>query len=265
VEVNSKKGIIQGLQREDFVVFDNGRPQKILGFQSESPALDIILLLDVSGSMAKSFPRLRALALDALQQLRKDDRVGIIAFAKYRLLVLPPTEDHVLASAELKLLDVSNSSTELNENVIESARYLSEVARPRAQTAVLIFSDSIGFNTINKSRALDLLGERDVLLHLIQFYSGVYFAGDLPSLVSASGGQRTWSNSSSADLQKLFRRMRERYQISYAPPPSPPGSRHKIEIRFAKSPTVLEAKSRGAAWRLHHRSGYTVSARHQLR
>ncbi len=42
---------ITGLSRDDFVVFEDGRPQPILHFGNESDPLDLLLLIDKSGSM----------------------------------------------------------------------------------------------------------------------------------------------------------------------------------------------------------------------
>jgi VWFA-related protein len=261
VGVSTKDRAVSGLQRQDFVVLDNGRTQEILSFQPESAVLDVILLVDVSTSIGASFDRLRSLALASIKDLRPEDRVGIIAFAQHRLLVLPPTFDHVLASAEMKMLRATVPFTELNRNVVETARYLSEVARPRSQAVVLIFSDNIGSSSLKLDKALEEMGESDVLLNLVRFHPRSLVGRNLDELAAATGGYVMWASEKASPMAELLQRIRGRYQLTYAPRRAEPGTRHRIEVRLAKTPRTLAAKSKGEVWRLHHRSGYTVSAR----
>ncbi len=53
-EVAGKSGVIDGLQKEDFVILDNGQPQTLRYFSQEEEPLDIILLFDISASMGPS-------------------------------------------------------------------------------------------------------------------------------------------------------------------------------------------------------------------
>src|SRR5205823_7737358 len=46
--------IVSDLTRDDFEVLDENQPQKIVYFGRESEPLDLLLLLDVSGSMRRS-------------------------------------------------------------------------------------------------------------------------------------------------------------------------------------------------------------------
>src|ERR1039458_644660 len=73
------KGIDQ-LEKEDFLVKDNGVEQPILYCSQEDQAMDILLLFDSSGSMAPAIRRVAASAHTALQELHQDDRVAVAKF-----------------------------------------------------------------------------------------------------------------------------------------------------------------------------------------
>src|ERR1035438_10327501 len=73
------KGIDQ-LEKEDFLVKDNGVEQPILYCSQEDQAMDILLLFDSSGSMAPAIRRVAASAHTALMELHQGDRVAVANF-----------------------------------------------------------------------------------------------------------------------------------------------------------------------------------------
>src|ERR1035441_1869955 len=73
------KGIDQ-LEKEDFLVKDNGVEQPILYCSQEDQAMDMLLLFDSSGSMAPAIRRVAASAHTALMELHQGDRVAVANF-----------------------------------------------------------------------------------------------------------------------------------------------------------------------------------------
>src|ERR1017187_6699397 len=71
---------IDHLEKEDFMVRDNGAEQPILYCSQEDQAMDILLLFDSSLSMAPAIRRVAASAHTALQELRQGDRVAVANF-----------------------------------------------------------------------------------------------------------------------------------------------------------------------------------------
>ena len=61
--------IVAGLKASDFQILDEGQPQKIAYFGRESEPLDLVLLLDVSGSMYRHLEQLADAARASLKQL----------------------------------------------------------------------------------------------------------------------------------------------------------------------------------------------------
>ena len=52
--VTDRGRFVRGLQRGDFEVLEDGVPQQLMAFASEDSPLDIVLAIDVSGSMEKT-------------------------------------------------------------------------------------------------------------------------------------------------------------------------------------------------------------------
>src|SRR5690348_2495328 len=85
--------VVSGLTAADFRVYDDGRTQKIAYFGQESEPLDLVLLLDVSGSMHRHLELLGQTARAALRQLYPSDRVGVMLFARRAAVREPLTQD----------------------------------------------------------------------------------------------------------------------------------------------------------------------------
>ena len=70
--------LVTTLTRDDFTVRDEGKPQPITVFDNTPQPIRLIVMLDVSGSMAGNLPLLRGAAEQLFVRLRPDDvaRVG---------------------------------------------------------------------------------------------------------------------------------------------------------------------------------------------
>src|SRR5437773_5247812 len=80
---------ITGLRISDFILREDGRPQPIRNFASENLPVDVLFLLDVSGSMRPHVQRIAEAAHQALRALGEDDRVAIMVFDRQTRLRLP--------------------------------------------------------------------------------------------------------------------------------------------------------------------------------
>jgi Ca-activated chloride channel family protein len=79
--VQNKDGrLVTNLTRDDFEIFDNGQPQAVTVFENEPQKITMVLLFDMSGSMVKDLPRLRAASAAFVGALWPDDRVRIGTF-----------------------------------------------------------------------------------------------------------------------------------------------------------------------------------------
>jgi VWFA-related protein len=71
---------VTGLPREAFRVSEAGKPQRVTHFAAHDSPLDLLLAIDVSGSMADSLPDLKEAVTSFLRAVRPIDRVTIVAF-----------------------------------------------------------------------------------------------------------------------------------------------------------------------------------------
>jgi Ca-activated chloride channel family protein len=74
--------LVPDLTRDDFEVFDSGKPVAITVFSNEIQPITVVVLLDMSGSMANRLLRVREGALHFIRALRPEDRARIGTFGE---------------------------------------------------------------------------------------------------------------------------------------------------------------------------------------
>ncbi len=72
---------VPGLGAEDFLIYDNGVRQEVLSFNRRRVPVNIVLLLDASGSVFSQMRFIRIAAKSFVNGLLKDDRVCVMQFA----------------------------------------------------------------------------------------------------------------------------------------------------------------------------------------
>ena len=72
--------LVTNLMQDAFEVRDEGKPQPITLFDNTPRAIRLIVMLDVSGSMAGNLPLLRAASEQLFRRLRPDDRARVGSF-----------------------------------------------------------------------------------------------------------------------------------------------------------------------------------------
>ena len=77
---DSKGNAVLNLSRGDFVVYEDGVRQEIVGFEPAQAPFSLVLLLDVSGSTLSFRQTLKQAALRFIDALSPEDRVAVIAF-----------------------------------------------------------------------------------------------------------------------------------------------------------------------------------------
>jgi len=71
---------VMGLPQQTFRVFEDGRPQTITHFASENVGLDLVLAVDISGSMRDSMPTMKTAVKEFLTAVSSRDRVTLLGF-----------------------------------------------------------------------------------------------------------------------------------------------------------------------------------------
>ena len=162
---------ITGLQANDFVLRVNGKPLPIHNFASEDMPIDILLLLDVSGSMEPHVQRIASAAQQALNVLAEKDRVAIMVFDTYTRVKLPFRTSHDDVTRELNHLLRSESfhgGTRITRALLDAANYMQREARPEARRAIVILTDDETQDQEDELRVETALTHANTVLSFLQ-------------------------------------------------------------------------------------------------
>jgi len=111
--VNKKGRLITDLSREDFTVIEDNIHQKIVYFaRGEDAPLDLVLLVDASGSMevTEKATNARNAAIQLIHGLGPEDRVSVYAFDRDVYQLTDFTQDKAAAIAALTRLEPFGST-----------------------------------------------------------------------------------------------------------------------------------------------------------
>ena len=135
---------VMDLLREDFVLRDEGKVQPILNFASEQMPIDILFLLDVSGSMRPHVERIAQASRQALYVLGQDDRIGIMVFDRQTRVRMQfrNVGDTIYREFDNVLNRESfNGGTDITRGMMDAADYVRKNARRDARHAIVILTD----------------------------------------------------------------------------------------------------------------------------
>jgi Ca-activated chloride channel family protein len=128
---------VRGLTREQFRVTEDGRPQQILHFAAEEAPLEIVVAMDVSGSMGIAIDDLKVAVRQFLAKLKPADQVTLVAFNQ-EMFVL--TQRETSPAARERAVDRLGAwgGTALYDVIIRSLELLS---RQPGRRSLVVFSD----------------------------------------------------------------------------------------------------------------------------
>jgi VWFA-related protein len=133
-----------GLEAKDFEVYENGVRQEISVFGRERFPLSIVLLFDLSPSVRGVLRRLADSAQIALQHLRPEDEVAVMAYSASAQLVdgfttnRPSTVNAIGRAAAMK----SGEAAFFNEAVFQATRQLDQSRTPDSRRVILWLTDN---------------------------------------------------------------------------------------------------------------------------
>jgi VWFA-related protein len=142
--VDRNNRAITGLRADDFILKEEGQPREIRNFAREDMPVDILLLLDVSGSMRPHIERVASASRQALTVLGPEDRVGIMVFDRGTRLRLPFRSNRTEVERGLSIVlqeETFDGGTDITNGLHEAARYVSREGRRDARRAIVILTD----------------------------------------------------------------------------------------------------------------------------
>ncbi len=248
--VDANNRLVTDLARDDFEVFDNGRPQEITIFDNEVRPFTAVVMLDTSISMTDRMKDLYAGAEQFLLRLMPHDKAAVGAFNDKIEFASGFSSDRNSLVASLKHLDFGNQ-TRLYDAVYAS---LDELEKIEGRKVVLLFTDGADFGSRQGSgKALERAREREVMIYGIgletEFFNGQMVVRSKPDSILNRFANETGGGyfdlKKDADLNASFTRiaqeLRSQYLLGFSLS-ALDGKVHKLEVRVKRP--GLKSRSR---------------------
>lgn len=258
---------VTGLRAEDFIVREEGVPRPVESFAHDAAPLQVLLLLDVSGSMGRMLRAAAETGRQALAQLAPQDEVAVFFFARRARLQQELTREKDLAARALREAAVESglgAGTSLNDALLEAAAYLEKLPPFPGRRALIVLTDNGGVHyQLPDETVIRALSRVNAVANAIvpegvrppQPPDGAVNPDFTPAniflIADSTGGEVIRSNDAGRRLRQLLERIRLRYNLLIRPSPAPPGAYRRLSVELSPSGA---ARARGAVIRC--RSGY---------
>lgn len=217
--------------KEEFEIYDKGVRQQVSYFSRDELPLSILLLLDVSASVRPILHQVRDGALNALEHLKPEDHVAVMAFGSKADLVQDFTRDRSLVARRIEEAtgnEYLGPGTFLGPALEEATMHIDDAPAAGSRRVIIVITDNIASSFGMEKRINEkLLASGTVVYGLIvrgaigKFFN-VMFLGQIKGVntyVHETGGEILGASKNEVDakLAVMIDRLRARYAIGFRP------------------------------------------------
>src|SRR5687768_2759802 len=243
--------LVPDLEREDFTILDNGKPQEVVFFQNDIQPFTVVVMMDFSFSMNAHLKLLKAAAEQFVLRMLPDDKGQVGAFSDKIQFSGSFTSDRDDLIASLDDLQYGNP-TRLYDAIDASIDALDDAT---GRKVVLVFTD--GDDTASRTgfgSVLDKARDKEVMVYAIglrsEFFNGQRMQRTAPDralrrLADETGGGY-FELRKTDELAPTFTRVAQELHSLYAlgfTPSTLDGKEHRLEVRAKQGMNARARKS----------------------
>jgi Ca-activated chloride channel homolog len=249
---DSAGGFVSGLTKDNFKIYEDGKPQTITQFADADIPVTVGLVVDESGSMRPKRPEVVAAALGFIRASNPHDEIFVVNFNERPRRGLP---DQVLFSDDIQQLRMAlwqgnpEGRTSLYD-AVEMALHHLDMGRRDKKTLVVISDGGDNHSTHKLPEVM-----QDVLTSVATIYAVGIFDPDDPDknpgvlnrFARVSGGS-VYFPEKLDEIEPICRQIakdiRTRYTIGYVPASEGPKERHIKAVASAAGRQKLVVRTR---------------------
>jgi len=281
VSITDRDGrYIADLRKEDFHIYEDGIEQNIAYFAAVEKPFTVVLMLDTSTSTWSKLRQIKQAAIAFVEQLRPDDQVMVVSFARGLTIKSEATTDR-----EKTRKAINGTGRGLSTHLYDAMSKLMQETLDRVQgrRALVLFTDGVDAKSgkATYESTVYIAEELDVLIYPILYDtydpasdqsnstdSGIlskipifgggskntgtsraeYDRGEqyLRDLARLTGGRLYEASSDLSYLQDAFSKiadeLRRQYSVGYYPRRKEPAERRRIKVRVNRPNAVVRAR-----------------------
>jgi VWFA-related protein len=272
---DKRGGLVPNLAKDEFEIYEDGKPQTIKYFSSESnQPLTLGLMIDSSASQMRVLEDEKVVGAQFLREvLRKDDLAFVISFDVNVDLLQDYTNDASELRRAMNRAKINSggaggglpglgggplpTSNNPRGTLLFDAVYLAsneKLAREVGRKAMILLTDGEDQGSQTRNRqAIEAAQKADSIVYVIMiadrgFYGGFGYSGDreMKKMAEETGGRVINAGNKPEKLKEAFdqiaNELRSQYNVGYTPTNSArDGSFRKVEVRV-KSGLKVQAR-----------------------
>jgi Ca-activated chloride channel family protein len=205
---------VSGIPRKAFRIFEDSKPQQVGNFSSEDVPLELVVAVDISGSMAPAMPKLKTAVKEFLRAVPSRDQVTLLGFNDN---VFALTRGATDPEERVRAVDrlAPWGATALYDVI---ARGIGMLGRQAGRRALIVFTDGEDQGShVSLDDVERRLQASDVTLYMIGQGRGTthdYLKNVMERLVTPTGG-RAFSTDSIDALRLAFGDLLEELSHQY--------------------------------------------------
>jgi Ca-activated chloride channel family protein len=186
---------LAGLQKNDFLIFEDGVQQDIQQFLPVEAPFSLLLLLDVSGSTGSYLNLMKQAAIEFTHQISTDDRIAVATFNSKVKLIQDFTSDRSEAERAIKHIKSGGGTAFYDALMTCINQYMNGI---QGRSAIVVFTDGVD----NRLEGLPESGSRigfgdlfrriqeiDTIVYTIFLNTEEKIVLDFPDIISESSGR----------------------------------------------------------------------------
>ena len=210
---------VRGLKPQDFEILEDGVKQSVASMASEDAPLDLVLAVDVSGSMERSLDQVKPAVKQLLSKLRLGDAATVVGFNDTMFLAAEREKDQRARERAVDLLTAWGGTALYDATV----RSIDLVSRDWGRKGIVIFSDGDDRNSLtSREAATARVQASNAMLYTVGFGAGATvpdLKARLETYARATGG-RAFFPQRAQDLDGVFGQivaeLASQYLLSYS-------------------------------------------------
>jgi Ca-activated chloride channel family protein len=243
---DAQKRLVPGLTKDDFDVFDNEKPQPVIYFDNSVRPINVVVMLDTSGSMTLTIDLLKQAAEQFLLRLLPEDKGRVGAFNDKIQFNARWSNDRDQMITDAKNLDFGNG-TRLWDAAGAS---LDELKNIDGRKVILLFTDGDDTESrIRLSTVLDRARAEEVMIYAIGLESKFLGQttrpdGGLRKIAEETGGgyfELKRATDLAPTFTKVAQELHSQYVIGFAPT-ALDNKVHKLMVKMKQPGMTAQAR-----------------------